>query len=73
MAVQAVAALSGERWEYAHSVFHAAGYALDPEYHEELMKEGPIPNVNEIDVPLFEKSPCRKKDFFLNLDLMLLS
>ena len=34
------AELSGKRWEYAHSVFHAAGYALDPEYHEELMKEG---------------------------------
>eukprot|EP00966_Prymnesium_polylepis_P152760 3528498-Prymnesium_polylepis.2 len=28
------------RWEYAHSPFHAAGYALDPEYWEELLEEG---------------------------------
>lgn len=32
--------LSEERWEYAHSAFHAAGYALDPEYWEELQQEG---------------------------------
>ncbi len=26
--------IHGERWEYLHSIFHAAGYALDPEFME---------------------------------------
>ena len=28
------AEIHAERWEYLHSPFHAAGYALDPEFME---------------------------------------
>mmetsp|Transcript_41495 Transcript_41495/g.103148 ORF Transcript_41495/g.103148 Transcript_41495/m.103148 type:complete len:305 (+) Transcript_41495:124-1038(+) len=32
--------LAAARWEYGHSVFHAAGYALDPEFQRELSATG---------------------------------
>lgn len=32
--------VTSQRWEYGHSPFHAAAYALDPEYQKELSTSG---------------------------------
>lgn len=37
---EVAASKAEERWEYGHSPFHAAGYALDPEYQKELSEMG---------------------------------
>ena len=32
---RAIVKIHTDRWEYLHNVYHAAGYALDPEFHED--------------------------------------